>query len=105
MRPRPRLRPRSRRWWTGGDLLIDRDPGTGLGDVVLGAKLDLKRKAGPLLLAVEGQVKLPTGDEDSLYSSGDDVLFLFTDHIGLTRDPVFADNVLFWLLEDSRRLR
>ena len=26
----------------------------------------------------------------------------FTDHTGLTRDPVFADNVLFWLLEDSR---
>ncbi len=53
-----------------GELLVDRDPGTGLGDVVLGAKLDLKRKPGPLLLAFEGQVKLPTGDEDSLYSSG-----------------------------------
>jgi hypothetical protein len=28
-------------------------------------------------------------------------LFLFTDHLGLTRDPVFTDNVLFWLLERS----
>lgn len=27
------------------------------------------------------------------------VLFLFTDHIGMTRDPAFADNVLFTLLE------
>jgi len=27
------------------------------------------------------------------------VTFLFTDHIGLTRDPAFADNVLFLLLE------
>ncbi len=27
------------------------------------------------------------------------VHFLFTDHIGLTRDPAFADNVLHLLLE------
>lgn len=31
-----------------------------------------------------------------------DVLFLFTSHLGLTRDPVFTDNLLFWLLEDDR---
>jgi hypothetical protein len=29
-------------------------------------------------------------------------LFLFTDHLGLTRDPVFTDNLPFWLLEDAR---
>lgn len=33
------------------------------------------------------------------------VQFLFTDHIGLTRDPGFADNVLFMLLEDPRPWR
>lgn len=32
----------------------------------------------------------------------DEVLFLFTDHLGLTRDMVFTDNVLFWLLEQPR---
>ncbi len=29
----------------------------------------------------------------------DDVTFLFTDHLGMTKDPVFQDNVLFLLLE------
>jgi hypothetical protein len=28
--------------------------------------------------------------------------FLFTDHLGLTRDPAFADNVLYILLEEPR---
>jgi hypothetical protein len=32
-----------------------------------------------------------------------EVLFLFQDHLGLTRDPTFTDNVLFWLLEQPRR--
>lgn len=32
-----------------------------------------------------------------------DVNFLFTDHIGLTADPVFADNVLHLLLESPKR--
>ena len=27
------------------------------------------------------------------------VTFLFTDHLGLTKDPAFTDNVLFLLLE------
>ncbi len=31
-----------------------------------------------------------------------DVLFLFCSHLGLTRDPVFTDNLVFWLLEDAR---
>jgi pimeloyl-ACP methyl ester carboxylesterase len=30
------------------------------------------------------------------------VQFLFTDHLGLTRDAAFADNVLYLLLEDPR---
>ena len=30
----------------------------------------------------------------------DQVLFLFTDHLDLTRDPAFTDNVLYWLLVD-----
>ena len=30
------------------------------------------------------------------------VTFLFTDHLGMTRDPAFTDNVLFLLLEQSR---
>jgi hypothetical protein len=30
------------------------------------------------------------------------VTFLFTDHLGLTRDPAFADNVLYTLLEEPR---
>lgn len=33
------------------------------------------------------------------------VLFLFSDHLGLTRDPVFTDNVLYLLLEDPTRPR
>ncbi len=32
-----------------------------------------------------------------------ETLFLFTDHLGLTRDMVFTDNLLFWLLEEPRR--
>ena len=30
------------------------------------------------------------------------VLFLPEDHLGLTRNDVFRDNVLYWLLEDPR---
>ncbi|MEO0983095.1 MAG: hypothetical protein AAFX03_10635 [Pseudomonadota bacterium] len=30
------------------------------------------------------------------------IMFLFADHLGLTRDPAFTDNVLYWLLEDPR---
>jgi pimeloyl-ACP methyl ester carboxylesterase len=32
----------------------------------------------------------------------EDVLFLFRGHLGLTKDPVFTDNLLYWLLEDPR---
>jgi hypothetical protein len=31
-----------------------------------------------------------------------DALLLFTDHFGLTKDRIFTDNVLYWLLEDPR---
>jgi hypothetical protein len=31
------------------------------------------------------------------------VMFLFADHLGLTQDEAFADNVLYWLLEEPRR--
>jgi hypothetical protein len=31
-----------------------------------------------------------------------DVQFLFTSHIGMTKDPAFADNVLYRLLEEPR---
>ena len=31
------------------------------------------------------------------------VVFLFSDHLGLTTDPGFTDNVLYLLLEDPRR--
>ena len=32
----------------------------------------------------------------------DRVTFLFRDHLGLTRDPAFTDNLLFLLLEEPR---
>ncbi len=31
------------------------------------------------------------------------VVFLFADHLGMTEDPAFSDNVLYLLLEDPRR--
>ena len=31
------------------------------------------------------------------------VTFMFSDHLGMTRDPNFSDNVLFLLLEDQRK--
>jgi len=42
-----------------------------------------------------------------LWGPGDwsSVLFLFSDHLGLTTDPAFADNVLYWLLEEPREIR
>jgi hypothetical protein len=33
----------------------------------------------------------------------DSVNFLFTDHLGLTKDPAFTDNVLYLLLESPRK--
>ena len=30
------------------------------------------------------------------------ILFMTADHLGLTQDPSFENNVLYWLLEDQR---
>ena len=30
------------------------------------------------------------------------VMFLFSDHLGMTKDPAFSDNVLYILLEQPR---
>ena len=56
-----------------GELFLDRDPGFALGDVVVGSKFNLLKgpKARRLKLALEAIVKLPTGDEDELSSSGE----------------------------------
>jgi len=35
----------------------------------------------------------------------DQVLFLFTEHLEMTRDPAFTDNLLFLLLEKPRKTR
>ena len=42
---------------------------------------------------------VPQLDSPVFWSS---VLFVASDHLGLTRDPNFENNVLFWLLEDQR---
>jgi hypothetical protein len=30
------------------------------------------------------------------------VLFVFSDHLGITKDPAFVDNILYFLLESPR---
>lgn len=54
------------------ELFLDRAPGIRLGDVVIGSKLDLLRRSPErrFKLALETLVKLPTGDESELASSG-----------------------------------
>jgi hypothetical protein len=32
-----------------------------------------------------------------------DVMFVFSNHLGITKEPIFTDNLLFWLLEKPRR--
>jgi len=46
------------------------EPGWGLGDLVLGAKVALPAKPAGFDLAAQGLLKLPTGDRDKLFSSG-----------------------------------
>ncbi len=55
-----------------GEVFIDDDPGVALGDLVLGAKFALlkRSKPRPFQLALEALVKLPTGEEEPLLSSG-----------------------------------
>jgi hypothetical protein len=31
------------------------------------------------------------------------VLFVFSDHLGITKDPAFTDNLLYFLLESPRK--
>lgn len=54
------------------EVFLDRSPGAALGDAVLGARYDLRRgHLDPHVeLALEGLVKLPTGDVDRLAGSG-----------------------------------
>jgi hypothetical protein len=45
------------------------------------------------------------GDGTVLRSSAlmdDQVLFVFSDHLGITKDPAFTDNLLYFLLESPR---
>jgi hypothetical protein len=63
----------------------------------------------------DGRVSRPSALMDERYSVGvkwtprlvspiawSNVNFLFADHLGLTRDPGFTDNILFLLLESPR---
>jgi hypothetical protein len=54
------------------ELFVDDAPGTALGDAVVGLRADLLSRRAPrrFELAVEGLVKLPTGDEGRLTGSG-----------------------------------
>lgn len=73
--------------------IIEREPGDG---TVLrsSALMDRRMTAdGPWSPMLESPVDWPN------------VLFLFTDHLGLTKHPEFTDNVLYWLLEEPREPR
>jgi hypothetical protein len=54
------------------EVLLDSAPGTSLGDLLIGLRYDLlhSRSASGFELALEGLVKLPTGEVDRLSSSG-----------------------------------
>jgi len=54
----------------GQDSIVTEAPGTELGDVVLSAKRVLLSSPSARSLALVATVKLPTGDEESLTSSG-----------------------------------
>lgn len=75
--PRDDFRVYTRR--PGHETYLDHAPGTVLGDISVGVRYDLLRvlpgaprdpQQSPFRLSVEGLVKLPTGDEDSLAGSG-----------------------------------
>jgi hypothetical protein len=57
---------------TGAELSVNAGPSLALGDVVVGAKYDLRRGAAapPLELAAQALLKLPTGSEERLSGSG-----------------------------------
>lgn len=54
----------------GHELFTETAPSFGLGDTVLSAKYAIRSQPGHAYLAVEALVKIPTGSEDDLYSSG-----------------------------------
>lgn len=72
----------------GSVRILDRAPGDG---TVLRSSAPLDEREGQ---AWQPQVETPIDFRT--------VLFLPEDHLGLTRSPVFRDNVLYWLLEDPR---
>jgi hypothetical protein len=54
----------------GREMIIDRAPGSKLGDIVLDVKKTLVASAPSRSLALGASIKLPTGDDESLVSSG-----------------------------------
>ncbi len=77
---------------TSGKLeMVSVEPGDG--SVLRGSALMDERMGGPWSPMLVSPVHW------------EDVLFLFTDHLQMTKDPAFADNVLYRLLEDPRGVR
>lgn len=58
----------------GHETFRDRAPSSGIGDISLGLKKRLRSGRPEWRLAVEGQLKLSTGDEEDLYGSGSEDL-------------------------------
>ena len=54
----------------GHEYFSDRNPSFGLGDMVFSAKYALAARPGHAYLSVEGLIKIPTGRQVDLYSSG-----------------------------------
>ena len=69
--------------------LIKRAPGDG---TVLRSSALMDERIGTDRL---GRLESPIG--------WDNVQFLFRDHIGLTKDPAFTDNLLYFLFERPKR--
>ncbi|MBZ0112056.1 MAG: DUF3187 family protein [Thermoanaerobaculia bacterium] len=55
---------------SGQELFREGGPSVGIGDISLGLKARLPAPSPSWQLAIEGQVKLPTGNEEDLYGSG-----------------------------------
>jgi hypothetical protein len=73
---------------TGAVEIVDRAPGDG---TVLRTSAVLDEREGGVW---EPRLRSPIPWTETL--------FLFRDHLGLTRDLVFTDNVLYWLLDRPR---
>lgn len=56
----------------GNEIIRNQDPGTGIGDVTLSLKGRVPIPEGRWRLSLEGLLKLSTGDEEDLYSSGNE---------------------------------